>query len=81
MKRRLFYKVMYDFFSFFWLQKAEKLITWIIPLYAIHGVFSLPRFCDNSSLQIGTGNAKSLHRPVARNGISVRLSKKGESHK
>ena len=81
MKRSLFYKAMYDFFSFFWLQRAGKLITWIISVSAIHGVRFHAAETIYLSRPLGIGNAKSLYRPEARNGISVQLPMKGESKK
>ena len=69
MNVNLFYKMIDNYLFFFWRQCQREINTWIRPVYKIqggllHSVVTIP-----GSRQVGTGYAKSMYRPVARNGV------------
>jgi len=69
MKETVFYKIIYNYFYFFWQLCKRKIDPLLIPANKIQGgkfyaVHVIPCLRQNA-----THITKSLHRPVARNGI------------
>ena len=78
MKENIFYKIIYNYFYFFWQQYKRKINTLLIPENKIQGgkLYTAPAFGKNR-----TYISKSLHRPVARNGIKQSASEERQERK